>query len=298
MPSDSRPRIALATYAKLPDLDADDRLLRDALAHAGAAPEAAVWDDPAVDWTRFDIVVVRTCWDYYLRPDAFAAWIDGVESGGARLVNPPALLRWNMDKRYLRALADDGVAVVETRWVEPGAHDVPLATLLGETGWERAVVKPAVSAGAHETWRTSRVEAAAHEPRFARLVAGAHAMVQPYLPEVETGGEWSLIFFGGEYSHAALKRPAQGDFRVQREHGGADVAAHPPAALVDDAAAVVHSAARLVGLAPSDIAYARVDGIARDGRLLLMELECLEPYLFLRHDPAAATRLARVVLGP
>jgi hypothetical protein len=296
-------RVALATYAALPGLNDDDQLLRAALDSLGASAQPVVWDDPAADWSAYDVVVVRSCWDYHLHPAAFAAWLDQVTSCGARLVNPRVLLRWNADKRYLRQLAANGVGVVETVWIEPAsAHTPPapaLRSILHESGWTDAVVKPAVSASAHDTWRTSTALATAHEARFDRLLrtATAGALVQPFVTEVEEAGEWSLVLLGGGYSHAALKTPAHGDFRVQWEHGGDAIPASPPAALIDDAHAVLAAAARCAGLEPSEVPYARVDGVERDGRLLLMELECLEPHLFLAYAGDAPERLARAILA-
>lgn len=296
-------RVALATYAALPALNPDDQLLLASLRTMGIASEAAVWDNPEVVWSRFDVVVVRSCWDYHLRPAAFAAWIDRVDASGARLVNPSALLRWNSDKRYLRELAVDGVNVVPTTWIEQatlGTSRPPtLSAVLEDTGWRQVVIKPVVSASAHDTWRTSLERVSVDEARFARVVESAYAgvLIQPFVPEVERTGEWSLVFLGGSYSHAALKRPATGDFRVQWEHGGASVLASAPPALVADARTMLSIAARHAGLDIRDVAYARVDGVERDGRLLLMELECLEPHLFLGYAATAPDRLAHAVMS-
>jgi glutathione synthase/RimK-type ligase-like ATP-grasp enzyme len=290
----SATRIALATYAALPALNDDDQLLLAALGRAGAVAEPAVWDDPVVDWSRFDLVMVRSCWDYHLRHDAFHAWLDRVEGSGARLVNPAALLRWNADKRYLRGLEEAGVALVPTAWIEPAATG-----MLERRGWPEAVVKPAISASARDTWRTTLAGAAADDARFARLVAvsSAGVLVQPFVPEVALEGELSLVFLGGVFSHAALKRPAPGDFRVQWEHGGSAEPTVALRALVQDAEQVLAAAARQSGIASHAVTYARVDGVARAGRLVLMELECLEPHLFLAYRAGAADDLARAVLA-
>lgn len=291
--------VALATFERLPDLNDDDRRLLHALRARGVDAEPARWD-VARDWSRHDAVLIRTCWDYYHHLDRFLAWIDEVEDAGARLLNPAPLVRWNADKRYLRELealgergGHAGVRLVPTAWVDGGAAHPPLAELLAERGWKDAVVKPAVSAGAFETWRVSVRTAAQDEARFAALVRRPGAvLVQPFVPEVVEGGEWSLVFIAGEYSHAVVKRPAPADFRVQVEHGGSYAPATPSAPLVEDAAAVLGAAAARTGIAPEDVLYARVDGVARDGRLMLMELECIEPFLFLGAEARAAERMA------
>ena len=291
------PFIALATSARLPDLTADDRLLQDELRARGARAEAAVWSEPR-DWTAYDAVVIRSCWDSHLRRDEFVAWARHVADGGVRLLNPAPMIAWNTDKRYLRDLAALGIAVVPTIWVErPG--EVPLLRdLLDGAAWAEAVVKPAISAGARHTWRTSVAQASGHQERFDALMresAGA-VMVQPLMREVLDDGEWSLVFIAGRFSHAVRKQPAAGDFRVQTEHGGRSDADTPSVRLVHDASEVVRAAARATGVGPGEILYARVDGVERNGHLVLMELECTEPSLFLEHAAGAPARLADALL--
>ena len=282
-------RIALATAAKLPTLNDDDALLIPALAELGFTAVPAVWDSPEVCWEAFQGVVVRSCWDYHHRLEEFLAWVTRLEGAGVPLWNPPAVLRWNSHKGYLRDLAARGVPVVPTRWLERGAP-VELGRLLRDAGWSDAVVKPAVSASAHGTWRTSLEMASADQPRLDELLGAGDVMVQPLMNEVQDpkGGEWSVMFFGGRASHAVLKRPAVGDYRVQWEFGGSAVTMTPPAGLVADAKAVMAAV-------PGVPLYARVDGVERDGRLVLMELELIEPHLFLGWDIGAAARLATVL---
>ena len=292
------PSIALATAAHLPDLTADDRCLLDELRARGARAEPAVWSEPR-DWTTYDAVVIRSCWDSHLRRDEFVAWARRLAEAGVRLLNPAPLIEWNTDKRYLRDLASHGVHVVPTIWVERAPGEPPvLHELLAGAGWRDAVVKPAISAGAHHTWRTSAAQAADHQARFAALVrdAAGAVMVQPLMHEVLEEGEWSLVFLGGRYSHAVRKQPAAGDFRVQTEHGGRSAADTPSARLVHDASEVVRAAARTTGLAPGEILYARVDGVVQHGHLVLMELECTEPSLFLDQASGAPARLADALL--
>lgn len=281
-------RIALVTHAGQPRLSDDDRLLADALASRGGRAEAAPWDDPAIDWRAFDAVVVRSAWNYHHDVERFLAWVDELAAGPARLLNPPELLRWSAGKRYLFDLARRGVPIADSVLVEAGEARA-LAAIAGEHRWTELVVKPVVSASAHETWRVRGAPSAADEARFARLVATRAMLVQRYLPQVAEDGEWSFVFVDGVFSHAVVKRPAAGDFRVQREHGGTAASRTPAPALLDDARAV------LARVTPCPL-YARVDGCALAGRLLLMELELVEPALFLAHAPRAADRLAEAVL--
>ena len=256
---------------------------------------AAVWDDPSVAWNELDAVVVRSCWDYHLRYDDFFRWIDRVTRCGVPIWNPPATLRWNSRKTYLHDLSIGGVRTVPTLWLlpdNPRAGTASLATILTDTGWERAVVKPIVSASAHETWRVTiddaHANASAHDARLRALIARSGVMVQPFIPEIESEGEWSLQFFGGVFSHAVLKRCAPGDFRVQREFGGTHDAVTPPPNVIAQAGGALRAA-------PCDSLYARVDGVVLGGDLVVTELELLEPSLFLDAHPEAPSRFARAI---
>jgi glutathione synthase/RimK-type ligase-like ATP-grasp enzyme len=249
--------------------------------------EPAVWDDPDVTWSRFDAVVVRSCWDYHLRSDAFDAWIGRLVQEGVPLWNPPEVLRWNARKTYLRELEAVGVPTVPTRFIE--ANDSPLEAILDQAGWDEVVIKPVVSASAHETWRASRATIAGDHPKYARLLATGPLMVQPFLSGIMTEGEWSLCFFEGRYSHAVLKRPRPGDFRVQADHGGKYFAVEAPLRIIEQAdAALRASGFRTL--------YARVDGCLVEGGFRLMELELLEPGLFLATNAEAPIRLADAVM--
>jgi glutathione synthase/RimK-type ligase-like ATP-grasp enzyme len=279
-------RIALVTYARLPHLAADDRLLQQALIRRGHEADALVWDDPAADWGRYDHAIVRSCWDYHERPAEFLAWVDRLEQIGARLWNPPPLLRWNHEKGYLLELAARGVPTVPTVYLARGER-ADLAELLSGRGWREAVVKPAVAATAFHTWRTSPERAEADQGRLDELLAERAMLVQPLMPQIASG-EWSLLFFGGRFSHAVLKRPAPGDFRSQDDFGGTSELLAPPPGLVEQAA-------RILEHAPGRWLYARVDGLLVGEVFTLMELELIEPSLFLSLAPRSAELLAESV---
>lgn len=280
--------IAFVTYAGRPGLTADDQLAADALAAAGVRVQPVPWDDPHAAWGVYDAVVLRSCWDYHLRHLEFCAWVRAAGAKDAGLRNPAAAVLWNADKRYLREMERHGTPIVPTAWVEPGdARE--LDSILAERGWERAVVKPSVSASAHQTRMVTRgsLEGRAAGPD------GSALLVQPFVEEVVTNGEWSIIFFGGRFSHAVLKLPRDGDFRVQAEFGGRAVPRIPPPELVDAAAAALRAAEALTG---TRLTFARVDGVVAEGRFLLMELELIEPALFLSMHPDAPSRFAAAIL--
>lgn len=297
----SNGRIALITYSGVPAITADDRLLRDALVARGAEVEARPWDAKA-EWTSYHRIVLRSCWNFHHQPAEFRGWVDKVKARhDGSLMNGPALVHWSVDKRYLKDLEARGVAIVPTAWVSMENRESPpdLAALIAERGWsDGVVVKPAISATAHETWRVAPNEGSAHQARFEALVTGrpSGVMVQPYLPEIEDG-EWSLIFLGGEFSHAVKKIPAAGEFRVQHDFGGSIERRTPDVALIDDARAVLSAAAEATNTAIAEILYARVDGVMRTGHLLLMELELIEPVLFFAQAPGAAARMAELIVS-
>jgi glutathione synthase/RimK-type ligase-like ATP-grasp enzyme len=282
-------RIAFVTHTGLPSLADDDRLAVEELIRRGAEVEPAVWDDPGVQWSGFDSVILRSSWDYHLKLSSFLGWLDRLEGEGVPLWNPAAVVRANVDKGYLVDLAATGIPVIPTVRVEQGSA-ADLGATLDERGWTDAVVKPAVSGGAFRTWRTPRSQAAAEQSTFEDLLAISPALVQPFLPEIQTRGEWSIIFLGGEYSHAVLKRPRKGDFRVQEHLGGRSEPESPAPELIAQARAAVETI-------PGPWLYARVDGVETDAGLLLMELELTEPSLFLGTDREAPARFAEAILA-
>ena len=207
---------------------------------------------------------------------------------GVPLWNPAPTLRWNLDKIYLRDLEQRGVAITPTAFPADGDR---LTDILSTRGWKDVVIKPRISAAGHRTMRlrgTSPDALAAAQTEMDELNAMGGALVQSFLTAIETTGEWSFIFLGGHYSHAVLKRPGAGEFRVQEQYGGTAKGGQPPSGLVDQARLVM-AAVDLPWL------YARVDGCEVDGRLLLMELELLEPSLFLLDGPGAPQEFARLI---
>lgn len=282
------PTLAIATCLEIPELTADDRLFTVELERQGITVEPVVWDDENVSWKRFDGVLVRSTWDYHLKEARFVQWLDLMEAQHSRMWNQVSTMRWNMRKTYLRDFAERGFAVAPTVWLECG-ETAQLAEILQAQGWSQAVVKPTLSATAYRTWVTTPATAPAEQADFAALLNESGVMVQAFLPEVTTKGEWALSFFNKQFSHACVKRAKAGDFRVQGEHGGTVEGATPPASFLATAQAIVDSV-------PEDLLYARVDGIEVDDVFVLMELELIEPELYLRCDPASPQRLAGAVI--
>jgi glutathione synthase/RimK-type ligase-like ATP-grasp enzyme len=275
-------RIALATSADHADLHPDDLSLAAALRTAGLDPVAEVWTDPSVDWSAYDAVLLRSVWDYHTRYLEFTEWLGQLDKAGVRVLNDTDLIRWNGDKRYLLELRERGVAIVPSQ-VAAGAC---LREVVSGLDGQEIVIKPTVSATALHTVRG--VAGSEQLNRAIDELPDNVYLVQPFLPEIQSEGEWSLIYLDGEFSHAVIKRPADGDYRVQDDFGGT-------AELADPAPAVRAAADAVLEASRVSPVYARVDGVVAAGRFLLMELELIEPYLFLPQHPAAAAQLASAV---
>jgi len=281
------PRVALATCLALPDLDEEDAPLIPALSRLGIEGVPLVWNDPAVDWAAYDLVAVRTTWDYPNKIAAFLDWADRVAAVGA-LWNPASMLRWNTDKRYLRELEGRGVPIVPTRWFERGGEG-DLAAVVREEGWDEVVLKPVVSAGARRTRLAGPGSMPAGQAFLTDQLTQRAMMVQPYVAEVSTIGELSLLYFNGRFSHAVRKIPGLGDFRVQTEHGGKVLSVTPTSA-------ELAAGQRVLDALGTDTLYARVDLLpGHDGPMRLLELEVTEPSMFLRWDPQAPGRFAAAI---
>ncbi|MCC7423749.1 MAG: hypothetical protein IT428_26085 [Planctomycetaceae bacterium] len=266
----------------------EDALLAEALAKRGIATERVSWSRPDFDWSLPRAVVVRSTWDYFDRYPEFSAWLNRIEPLAA-LINPIRQLRWNADKHYLADLQKAGVAIPPTRFIEPG-ESAALTDVLAECGWSEAVLKPAVSGAARHTYRITPQSAAAHEDVFRRLLLDESWMLQPFLKNVMEEGEISLMVFDGRCTHAVRKRAKAGDFRVQDDHGGT---VRPHNASREE----IEFAERAVRACEPLPAYARVDLVRDDdGRLVVMELELIEPELFLRFHPPAADAFAEAIM--
>jgi glutathione synthase/RimK-type ligase-like ATP-grasp enzyme len=269
-----------------------DAPLEAALAERGVAVHHPAWRDD-LDWSRFDVTVVRTPWEYPAHRDAFVDWASAT-GAVTRLWNPAEVLRWNTHKSYLLELEDRGAPVVPTAWLGRG-DQVDLAALLASRSWSRAVVKPAVANGSDGL----RVVAGDDDPvadqaHLDRLVAAGDVMVQPYLDRVERDGETSVVLVDGTVTHVVRKQPVPGEHRIQETFGGRytrvplDGAGAEPAAL----------ARWVVDASGHEFLYARVDLLrAEDGTWQLAELEVTEPDLYLTVAPDAAAPLADAIIA-
>jgi len=252
-----------------------------ALEMAGLEVEPRPWTDLG-DLARIDAVLPLVAWGYHLRFAEWLALLDRMEQAGAPLMlNPPALMRWNSDKAYLEQLAAAGVSTVASRTVA-ALDDAALAETRAAFG-DQLVIKPLVSASADDTYRLGP------DDPIPAGVRGKRMLVQPFMPSIATSGEYSLMLFGGQFSHCIVKRPKAGDFRVQPHLGGSESPCPPPEGAIALAQAALNAA-------PTLAAYARVDMIeATDGTLHIMELELIEPALWLQHAPDGGAAFAQAI---
>ncbi|MDE1885249.1 MAG: hypothetical protein KGH92_05010 [Xanthomonadaceae bacterium] len=292
-----QPRIALVTAAAARELDEDLAPLESALGEAGADVTVTNWDDVQIDWSRFDLALLRSTWDYTQRLPEFLAWIERA-AARTRLLNPPGVVRWNTDKHYLRDLEKAGVAIVPSAFIEPveNASATLAAFLCAQADCAEFVVKPAIGAGSRDAQRYGCEEAdtaGAHARRL--LDAGRSVLLQPYLDRVDAHGETALIFFDGKFSHAIRKGPLlrRGEGPTRALFAAEHIAAREPSAAERDLAE------RTLAAIPSGtLLYARVDLIHdADGAPRVLELELTEPSLFFAHAPGSAARFAKAALA-
>jgi len=272
--------VILVTASRLPRPDGDDLPLRTALAALGVRAETRAWDDPAVDWASTRVAVIRSTWNYVQNYEAYREWLERCASV-TRLWNPLPVVRWNIHKAYLSELASRGLPVVPTVLVPRGSGAV-LTDLAGE--WTDVVIKPAVSAGSFQTVRVGRDRFGEGQRHLEQVGATRDMMVQPYLESVDGYGERACVWIDGAFTHAVRKAPRFAGDRQQ-------VSETLP--LADDEREIGEA---MLAAVPGPVLYARVD-LARDstGRPCLMELELIEPSLFLDRAPAACARLAEAI---
>ena len=254
--------------------------LQPACAAVGVQLEARIWDSPDFDPAVYDAIVVGTCWDYLEKPAAFGECLTRCASE-SRLLNSLDIIRWNKRKTYLKDLADRGAPMIPTIWAEAASAET-INAAFEALGCDDIVVKPVLGAGA---WRQARIRKGEPLPAADKLPP-ADCMIQPFLPSVSNEGEYAFLFFNRQFSHCALKRPADGDYRVQSEYGGSE-SIHEPS---EEELALAQSVLESV---EGELLYARVDMLrGLDGKLALIELELIEPYLYPEQGPEIGRNFA------
>jgi glutathione synthase/RimK-type ligase-like ATP-grasp enzyme len=274
-------KIAFVTCVEFASLTDDDKLAIPALTKLGHEALPVVWDSGA-DFDSFDALVFRSCWDYHLKTRAFHEFLENLKTSQARVFNAPKALLWNLNKKHLLELEQNGVSIPQTQWFARGARS-PAIVIESE----KLVLKPAISLNGYDTYLVDSSDTIAIEKYTEIILAKGDLIAQEYLPEIKETGELSFLFFNGKFSHAARKLPKTGEFRIHEEYGGTRTAFIPTPDHIAQAKRVVFASG-------FDPLYARVDAIDRGGELILIELELLDPSLYLE-DAVGADRFANAI---
>jgi len=281
-------RCAFLTMDNLEGFVSDDELAIGHLYDLGWTVEMASWRK-AYNWSQFDVVVIRTTWDYQNDPDAFLAVLESIDRSGARLENSLELVRWNMQKTYLRDIDAKGVSIVPTLWEEGALDKTKLSSFFDQLDAEEIIIKPIIGANADHTFHLPRSQNNAKMAVLEEIFRRRAYMVQPFMPRIVEEGEFSLIYFGGMHSHTILKTPKTNDFRVQEEHGG-DIR---PAIAEPE---LLNSGQQVIDSLPQTPLYARADFVRTEqSTFALMELELIEPALYFRMDADSPMRFAHAL---
>ncbi|MGI9543254.1 MAG: ATP-grasp domain-containing protein [Cyclobacteriaceae bacterium] len=273
-------KVGLVTAEKDSSFEDREKVLIDAFAKRGYTVVALVWTDRSIKWDQYDCLIIRSCWDYHEKIDEFLQWLNKVELLGVPLFNPIEVVRLNHSKRYLQELNDAKFNLIPTLWFD--ASDSPnLKTIAKNNNWDSLIIKPNIGATAYKTVKldSNQIEAFSFSNLGFQYDHGF--MIQPFVKEIESSGELSIIFFNKEYSHAVLKSAKEGDFRVQSNFGGTVTSFKP-------AKVIIEQARDVLGFFNFDLLYARVDGILREDSLVIMEVELIEPELFISTRETAA----------
>jgi hypothetical protein len=277
--------VALITCTEWPNMTPEGQLLLAELGQLGLDAKPLVWDDPLVNWSLPAVCVIRETWDYHLRRDEFVAWAERVAKQ-TTLLNSAEVVRWNTHKGYLRDLESRGVPIVPTAWLDVGSQ-ANLVEIMSTKGWNEVVIKPGVSASAFETIQVGTRRVAEGQAHIDRLLPYRDLMVQPFVPSVRDYGERSLICIDGALSHAVRRQPA-----LHLDEGGSAWDGTQVEATSDEAV-LAYTALKAAGF---PTLYARVDMVRDEtGKIRLMELELVEPSLFLTLVPDAALRFAQAI---
>ena len=280
-------KIAILTCEKLPHLNPEDQNIIPELAKYNIEARAVIWDDKAITWTDFDYLIFRNTWDYFEKETEFKTWLDQIEKLGIKTLNPIAIIQQNIHKFYLRDLEQQGITILPTVFVDT-TENLDLATII-PAHWKKAVIKPAFSAGSYLTEVFDFAEIATINEKYKTIATEKELLLQEFMPEIQTLGETSFIFFNKKFSHAVNKKPVAGDFRVQSLFGGQYTLVEPNKELIE-------KAKKIIATFPEPLLYARVDGIIINNELHLMEIECIEPDLYFNLSENALEQFVATIV--
>ncbi|UQD57480.1 RimK family alpha-L-glutamate ligase [Flavobacterium sp. K5-23] len=280
-------KIGILTCDKLPELLASEQVLIPALSKHNIDAKPVIWNDPNIDWSAFDYLIFRNTWDYFEKETEFNLWLDHIEKLGIKTLNPIAIIRQNKHKFYLREMEKQGVLILPTVFIDK-TNALNLKELI-PPHWKKAVIKPAFSAGSYltEVFDIDAIDQI--NTQYLNIAQKKELLLQEFMPEIQTLGETSFIFFNKKFSHAVNKKPADGDFRIQSQFGG-------QYALIEPSLELIEKAQNIVNTFQGDLLYARVDGIVIENELHLMEVECIEPDLYFELSEGAIERFVNTIV--
>lgn len=280
-------KIAILTCEKLPDLNPEDQKIIPALAKHNIDAQPAIWSDKTINWTDFDYLIFRNTWDYFEKETEFKIWLDQIEKLGIKTLNPIEIIKQNIHKFYLHEMEKQGVTILPTIFIDKTDY-LNVAQLI-PPHWKKAVIKPAFSAGSYLTEVFEKAESQEISAKYKSIAAEKELLLQEFMPEIQTLGETSFIFFNKKFSHAVNKKPVDGDFRVQSLFGG-------KYNLVQPSPEMIEKAQKVVDTFKENLLYARVDGILIDNELYLMEIECIEPDLYFNLSENSLERFVTAIV--
>ena len=269
----------------LDDFVAYDQMLDQPMAQCGWQTEAVSWRRQNVDWGQYKAVIIRSTWDYQKDAEAYVDTLRQIEQSGAVLLNSLAIVKWNINKNYLKEVAAKGAQIVPSLWLETFDFTA-IKGYFQYFNTNQIVIKPCISANSDNTFRLHQNSYHAYEDILKKSLKNRQLMVQPFVKAIVEEGEYSLFYFADKFSHAILKTPKQGDFRVQEEHGGQLQSIKADAQLLA-------TAAKALGCVPEKVLYARIDLVKHQGSYQLMEIELIEPSLYFNLDQDSALRFAK-----
>ena len=279
-------KIGILTCINLPNLLPSEEFLIPALTKKNHSATAVIWDDVSVQWSDFDLLIFRNTWDYYEKQAAFDIWLNKIDALGIKCLNSIKTIQKNKHKFYLKELQNHGTSIIPTVFIDK-TTTLDLQKIIPKH-WQKAVIKPAYSGGSYQTMLFDIVDIDVVNKKYQSIAAEKELLLQDFIPEIETVGETSFIFFNKKFSHCVNKMPIKGDFRVQNQFGGSYTIVHPSQELID-------KAQKIVNTFDEDLLYARIDCIVVDNNLLLMEVECLEPDLYFELFPAAKDKFIEAI---
>lgn len=268
------PLIGLLTCSKLPELMPMDKALIPKFHELGIEAIPVIWNETNVDWKSFDCLVFRNTWDYFEYPEEFNQWLDYIQMSNIPTLNSLDIIQWNIHKFYLKELQGAGVAIIPTVFIDTATKELDLS-FLEEMNWNEFVIKPAVSGGSFHTERHVSGDWRDVQDRYRQLFPNQCLLVQKFESSILSSGELSMIFLDNVFSHAVIKTAQKGEFRIQTQFGGV----YNPIVATDKQISV---AEKIIKYIDKDLSYARIDGLIVDGEFLLMEVELIEPDLYMQ----------------